>query len=86
MTMSGNEIRHRLGGKSWDDIRVDKETFVTDTPADFTIQGGETKTLTGSIVIAQGASSTSGMQIMVQLDGNSNYRASRAVDQTIQPQ
>lgn len=86
MTMSGNEIRHRLGGKSWNDIRVDKETFVTDTPADFTIQSGETKTLTGSIVIAQGASATSGMQIMVQLDGNSNYRASRAVDQTIQPQ
>lgn len=86
MTMTNNEVRHRLSGKSWNDTRVDKETFATDTPADFTIQGGETLTLTGTLTIAQGASMTSGMQIMVQLDGNSNYRASRPVDQTIQPQ
>lgn len=84
MTMSGNEVRHRLSGKSWDDLITTNETFVEGVPANFTIQGGEVKKITGTMTVK--TSIVAGMQFMVQLNGNSNYRASRPVDQTIQGQ
>ena len=84
MTMTGNEVRHRLSGKSWDDTMTTNETRLEGVPANFTIQGGEVKKITGTMTVK--TSVVAGMQFMVQLDGNSNYRASRVVDQTIQPQ
>jgi len=83
ITMTGNEVRHRLSGKNWDDLIATNETFVEGTPANFVIQGGETKKITGTITVK--TSIVAGMQFMVQLNGNSDYRASRPVDQTIRP-
>lgn len=82
ITMSGNEIRHRLKGKNWNDALDSQETRQEGVPTNFTIQGGETKTITGTMVVK--TSQVADMQFMVLLNGQ--YLASRPVDQTIQPQ
>jgi hypothetical protein len=48
---TGNEMRVRYTSKGYYEERESAEVFATDTPANFSVGEGETKTLTGTIAV-----------------------------------